>query len=212
MNRIHIPLTKSHLEIIRDIALEEFNRFCNEAGNPTGKFKVYRDKLIGIFLCQGAAQHYIDNLNIKHEEIDHRVYVNEEEILKLEDKSNGVKFDREGNVLAGIQDIDIWFFFHEDEDVYMNSRGCKKEKVIFLDGIGNIKVDFMKKTIGKKISNLVSNNESEKLLKNYLKYAGTDTSYYLGQKSIIGIFPETILNKPVYICKRKLDSFKEVGF
>jgi hypothetical protein len=80
MDRIHLPITESHLNKIRDSALKELDRFLNRSGTPAGKFSVYKKKLVGIFLCQGAAQHYLDYLGSKNGIVNRQVYVKEEEV------------------------------------------------------------------------------------------------------------------------------------
>lgn len=207
MARIHQPLKESHLRIIKDAALKELDRFYTEVGASPGKYSVYKDKLIGIFLCQGSAQHYVDISLPKPEVYDKEVFLSEDDVFELEDKSEGVKFDDKGNVLSGIQDIDVWFLFYNDPEIDIPHRGnCKKEEEVSLD-IGDIRVDFMKKTIGKEISKSAVGKDIPTLVKAYLTDAYTDTSYYLGQKSIIGLYPESIFSKPIYLCSRKLESF-----
>lgn len=49
-------LDKDDLQEIRQYAIEELNRFLYKVGNPEGKYKVHKGKLIAICLCQGAAQ------------------------------------------------------------------------------------------------------------------------------------------------------------
>lgn len=209
MTRIHQPLTDAHLEVIKEEALKELNRFYTEVGAP-GKYSVYKNKLIGIFLCQGAVQHYVNASLPKSEVYDKEVFLSEEDVLELEDKAAGVKFDNEGNVLSGIQDIDVWFLFHKDPEVSIpDIRNCKAEGQVFLEGIGAIKVDFMKKAISKKISDSVVGKDIPTVVKAYLSNADTDTSYYLAQKSIIGLYPDTMFSLPIYKCRRRLESFKE---
>jgi hypothetical protein len=58
--RTYEELGSDDLQEIRQYAIEELNRFLYKVGNPEGKYKVYRGKLIAMCLCQGAAQHFVD--------------------------------------------------------------------------------------------------------------------------------------------------------
>jgi hypothetical protein len=58
------------------------HRFLNHAGNPNGKYKGYENRKVGICLCQGAAQHYVDMSN--EDKFDNEMYIDEREV-----KENG---------------------------------------------------------------------------------------------------------------------------
>ena len=64
MGRTFRKLKEGELRRVLELALIEFERFLTAAGNPVGKYRYYRDRLICICLAQGAAQHFIDIRNI----------------------------------------------------------------------------------------------------------------------------------------------------
>jgi hypothetical protein len=116
----------------------------------------------------------------------------------------------EGNVLSGIHDIDVWLFFRKDENIDIpNINNCLKENEIFLDDIGNLKVHFMKKAIKDKVISLSEDESITSMIMSYINHAKTDTSNLLSEKSIIGLYPESIFKIPIYRCCRKLESFNK---
>jgi hypothetical protein len=67
--RLMTPLNRNDLELLREMALEEHQRFFER--NPHLK-NTYYGSLIGICLCQGAASHYLNpTVGIKDFDIWH---------------------------------------------------------------------------------------------------------------------------------------------
>ena len=58
--RTYQKLGMSDLQEMKCHALKELSRFYVKVGKPAGKYKVYKQKLIAICLCQGAAQHFVN--------------------------------------------------------------------------------------------------------------------------------------------------------
>ena len=133
-------------------ALEELQRFLFEMGKPIGKYSVYKDKLIAICLCQGAAQHYVDTLNIY--EFDKIIPIENKEI-----QARKLRINKYGKVLFGINDIDIWYFFEEDDVIKIpNRRNCKKTTNKLFTNLGERRIDFMKKALDMKNFNRIEIN------------------------------------------------------
>jgi hypothetical protein len=86
-------------------------------------------------------------------------------------------------------------FFHKDNDIAIpDAKNMRKEDKIFLDGFGNIKIHFMKKTI----KNKSLNNSIKDIMMSYVNSCRTKTAYCLSKKSIIGLYPESIYKVPIY--------------
>lgn len=197
MGRVFEKLTIKNLEEIRNYALAELEKFLY---TEPCKYEVYEKHLIAICLCQGAAQHYVDGLDIN--EFDNIFKVGESEITKLNDKMEGIKFDR-GNLRTGIHDIDVWMFFKEDDTIKIPHRGNKKSTIeASLSGLGSLSFDFMKKTISEKVINQSSSLSPKDILESYLNNAETDSSEFLSQKSIVGLYPLEIFAEPIWRVKR----------
>src|SRR3989442_12478075 len=120
MSRIFQSLSRSDLEELREHALTELDRFLTRAGDPAGKFRRYEHRLIAICLGQGTAQHFVD---LQAPSVfDNEVVVSSEKIAA---KSHKVL--PSGQVISGIKDIDVWFFFEHDDAVPIpNVRHCRK--------------------------------------------------------------------------------------
>jgi len=85
--RTYEQLGLDDLKEIRQHALVELDRFLYRIGNPKGKYVVYRDRLIVICLCQGAAQHFVDRTTgIK--DIDVWFFFQEHRDVKIPDIKN----------------------------------------------------------------------------------------------------------------------------
>ncbi len=156
--RTYPKLTCDDLKNIRDFVLSvELPRFLSMKEE---KYSVYRDKLIAIALCQGAALHFID-------------------------KKNGVK------------DIDVWFFFEEDEKVKIPHRNnMLKSYCIECPNFGVKRIDCLKKMISLTIIGMAGSKDPLQVLRTYLKHAGTQTAYFLSQKPCIILYPNS------YFCTR----------
>ncbi len=194
--RIWAPITISHLEILKHVALDELKRFLNEAGNPKGKYSVYRNRLVAICLCQGSAQYFFELWLMGKQSEDKVLEVNRKEI---EEKSLKV---REINkiVLSGIKDIDIWFFFEEHPEIKIpHIRNMRKSIILEIPGLGRRRIDFMKKMIAKSI--LKNSTSVEEIIRKYLAIE-TNSAKFLSEKSIIGLYPEKLFAKSVWKVKR----------
>ena len=192
MTRVYTRLTRNDLIQMRDFALEELDRFLYSAGSPLGKFQKYSKRLIAICLCQGAAQHYLQNLS------SHSYH----KIVCIEDaaiRQKGYRLDRQGNVLAGIKDIDIWFFFYEHPKLPIpHVKNCKKSTHKSFYKLGNRTIDFMKKTIAKKVVASAISNHSADIIRAYLQNVNTQTSDCLARASIVGLYPNILLGRPIW--------------
>lgn len=197
MDRNFKQLTYHNLKEIRDYALDELERFLY---SNQGKYEVYENNLIAICLCQGSAQHYLDTLN--SDLYDVKVLIDETEIINLERKMKGIRFEN-GQVKNGIRDIDVWLFFAEDNTIKIPHINNNRITTIeYLSNIGKIQFDFMKKTINRKVINKSEVIESKEIIKSYLMNARTESSKFLSQKSIIGLYPPEIFAKPIWKVKR----------
>jgi hypothetical protein len=142
-----------------------------------------------------VAQHFVENQSIK--EYDYIDYVDSNEI-----EQKGYKICNDGQVLSGIKDVDIWFFFEEDKNVKIpDIKNMKKTIVEDLPEIGRKKIDFMKKAVGKKSDGFDSSMPKESVIK-YITARGTGTSKHLKRKSIIGLYPEYISGEILWAVKR----------
>ena len=192
--RVWAPITISHLEILKHVALDELKRFLNEAGTPQGKYSVYKNRLIAVCLCQGAAQYFFELWLMGKEPEDKVVEVKQKEI---EEKSLKVK---DKIVLSGIKDIDIWFFFEEHPEIEIpHIRNMRKSIILEIPGLGKRRIDFMKKMIAKSI--LENSTSIEEIIRKYLALE-TNSARFLSEKSIIGVYPEKLFAKPIWKVKR----------
>jgi hypothetical protein len=104
--RTYEKLTKEDLKEIEQYAKEELKRFLNEVGNPNGKYRVYENKLIAICLCQGAAQHFVDEkTGIK--DIDVWFFFKEDKKVKLPNRKNMRKLVSKKFTNIGNKSIDF---------------------------------------------------------------------------------------------------------
>lgn len=199
--RIHEPITEGHLEIIKDSALDELYRFYNSVGTPPGKYRVYEDKLIGICICQGGAQHYLDNLDLN--DFDHTAYVTQQEIKNLNKKAEGVIVTSEGVVKNGIKDLDVWFFFRPDAQVPIpHKRNLCKTIALELPGIGLVDIDFLKKMIKDETIQKAKNNTPSAIILSYLHNEETSTARELSKKSVVMLYPDVLFGEPIWKVKR----------
>ena len=96
------------LQEVRYHALSELERFINASDTPPGKYSRYADRLVAICLVQGAAQHFVELEYATA--FDNQVRVGQ---AKIQDK--GFRVLSDGRVISGIKDMDVIFFFREDE-------------------------------------------------------------------------------------------------
>ena len=173
----------------------ELHRFLNHAGNPPGKFKVYEDSLLGICLCQGAAQHYVDMSS--EDKFDNELYIDERKV-----KEKGYMVWPGGRVISGIKDIDVFFFFVAHDHVSIpNIRHCRKSVIAKFSDIGEYRIDFMKKGISKEIVDAMKDGNPINVILQYLKYTHHGQAY-LSKQSVVGLYPDEIFGKIIWKTKR----------
>ena len=155
--RYYEKLTTDDLKEMRDYALRELERFC-QIGQ--GKYSIYKEKLVAICLCQGAAKHYVYQKN-------------------------------------GVEDIDIWFFFEEDENVKIPHIGNMRKLIwATLTKLGTKPFDFLKKMIP---LDFVVENDKSKTIHNYLERCKTRTAEILSEKPIVGLYPDEVFGKVLWL-------------
>ena len=171
------------------------DRFLNAAGTPPGKYSRYADRLIAICLAQGTAQHLVDHLN-DSSAFDNEVFVSQTEI-----RDKGFRVLPNGRVIYGIKDIDVFFFFREDENLPLpNNRHLRKSVVADLRALGERRLDFMKKGISESILVKATGGHTHELARAYLRES-LHGRRYLSKKSLIGLYPETVFCLPIWRTK-----------
>lgn len=190
MNRIFQRLSSNDLEKIREYALEEFQRFLTYAGNPQGKYRRYENRLIAICLGQGAAQHFIDLQELS-------VFDNEVKLEQQKIQEKGYKVDSNGKVISGIKDIDVWFFFEQDDDLKIPNRYSIKSIQKDFGNLGARRIDFLRKGLIWQISR-------RETICSYLKANNRvgSTGWYLAQKSLVGLEPASLFGEILWATKR----------
>jgi hypothetical protein len=192
MARTYLKLGGRDLRRIQGFALQELNRFLYHAGSPPGKFRVYRYRLIAICLCQGAAQHYLQSKLIAH--FDRKVVIRSDTI-----REKGYRIDTGGRVLAGLKDIDVWFFFRPHPGVRIPDIGnCRKHAVGSFGRFGDRDLDFMKKVINTNIVANAKGGRRKEIVRSYLENANTLTSNCLAAASVVGLYPDSLLGRLIW--------------
>ncbi len=191
MNRTFQRLSRNDLRKIREYALEELERFLTCAGSPRGKYRRYENRLIAICLGQGAAQHFVDLQELSV--FDNEVKVDQEEI-----NERGYEIEPNGNVISGVKDIDVWFFFEQDDDLKIpDIKNCRKSIQKDFGNLGTRNIDFLKK-------GLIRKGSHRKTVRSYLK--GNNRSgnawWYLAQKSLVGLEPKSLFGEILWATKR----------
>ena len=191
MNRTFRELSSNDLAEIREYALEELKRFLTDAGTPQGKYRRYENRLIAICLGQGAAQHFIDLQELS-------VFDNEVKLEQQKIQEKGYKIDSNGKVISGIKDIDVWFFFEQDDDLKIpDIRNCRNSIQKDFGNLGARSIDFLKK-------GLIRKDSPTETVRSYLK--GNNRSgnawWYLAQKSLVGLEPECLFEEILWATKR----------
>jgi hypothetical protein len=195
MERTFQVLSYDDLEEFRASSLIELDRFLAQAGNPPGKFRCYESRLIAICLAQGAAQHFVD---LKGQNVfDNEVFVSAEEIAE-----KGFKVLPDGQVINGVKDIDVWFFFESDLLVRIpNRQHCRKSTTTLLSAFGERRFDFMKKGISETILGRITDRNPKTIVRTYLQ--GTEHGRnYLSKKSLIGLYPDSCFGYLFWATKR----------
>ena len=190
MNRIFRELSSNDLAEIREYALAELKRFLTDAGTPSGKYGRYENRLIAICLGQGAAQHFVDRQELSA--FDNEVKVGKEKI-----NEKGHKIDSNGKVISGIKDIDVWFFFEQDDDLKIPDRYRIKSIQKDFENLGKRRIDFLRK-------GLIRKGSSRETVRSYLRgnNRGGNAWWYLAQKSLIGLEPASLFEEILWATKR----------
>jgi hypothetical protein len=193
--RIFVPLDAANTREIVRHSFSELDRFLNVAGTPPGKYSRYSRGLIGMCLVQGAAQHVVDVGGPNT--FDNEVCIGQAEV---HDKGFQVRPD--GRVISGIKDIDVIFFFRDEECLPLpKNRHLRKSLVVNFRALGKRRLDFMKKGIPEGILTRAVSDHPRDIFRAYVE--GTDHGCrYLSKKSLIGLYPEKIFCEPLWCTKR----------
>ncbi len=192
-HRTYEIIKRENIEQFISLSFSELERLYETVAE--GKYEVFRNKLIAICLCQGVAQHIVES-GFKGEYND-IIHVEKDEI-----EEKGFVTTSSGKVLSGIRDIDIWFFFEESEKVKMpHIRNMLKSIDMDLLGLGNRKIDFLKKAVGKRIDGFTIELPKESVIK-YITTKGTSTANHLKRKSVVGLYPKAIEGEVLWSVKR----------
>ena len=190
------PLSLEDLQELTRLSLEELERFTASAGIPPGKYRPYLGRLIAICLCQGAAQHYVDLQDVK--DFDKEVLVNDEEI-----QEKGYEILPTGQVVSGVKDVDVVFFFEHYAPVSIPSRRhCLKAIEVKLPTLGRRRVDFLKKSVRPQITENAESRETSAIIRSYIKSTAHGRDY-LGMKSVVGLYPADILGCSIWQTRRQ---------
>ena len=196
MPRTFQKLEQDDMQEVRRHAFLELDRFLNVAGTPPGKYSRYADRLLAICLAQGAAQHLIDL------EVGAAAFDNEVRVSLLEIRDKGLCVSPTGRVISGIKDVDVLFFFREDEDLPLtNNRHLRKSVVANLGSLGKRRLDFMKKGMAESILAKAESDHPRDTTRAYLRESRHGRRY-LARKSLIGLYPEAIFCQPVWRTRR----------
>jgi hypothetical protein len=188
LDRTFAPLELSDLRNLCPRAAEETRRFYDHVA--FGKYSRYHDRLLAVVVVQGAAQHFVDTR--PELKADHHIEVDRKTI---EEKGQIVTDD--GRVISGVKDLDIAILFDAIPDVPIPPRNhCLKAVWVTLPGLGERKLDLMKKsvvTIGAK--------DSAGIVRSYLQNTPHGTKF-LSKKSVLGLYPEPIFGQPLWVSRR----------
>jgi hypothetical protein len=141
--------------------------------------------LIAICLGQGAAQHFVDLQDLSV--FDNEVLVSPEKIA-----AKGHNVLPSGQVISGIKDIDIWFFFEHDDAIPIpNIRHCRKSVTTHFRNIGERRLDFMKKGVSETLSRQITSPNPKVIVRSYLQ-STEHGQRYLSRKSLVGLYPVSV--------------------
>jgi len=100
---------------------------------------------------------------------------------------------------TGIKDLDIWFFFKEDENVKIpDIKNMRYSVHVSLKNIGEKRIDYLKKSVERDVIDVSESKKPEDILRSYLQNANTHTSKELAKKSIVGLYPDKIFGKIIW--------------
>lgn len=183
------------LREVRRLALSEMERFLYAAGSPPGKYSLYADRLVAICLAQGAAQHLVDlDAASAH---DNEVRVDETGV-----RDKGLRVLPDGRVLSGVKDLDVVFFFREDDRLPLpTNRHLRKSVVADLPTLGRRRLDFMKKGVPEGMLEQTGGDRPRDVVRTYLRRS-RHGSLYLSRKSVIGLHPPEIFDARIWATRR----------
>ncbi|PXW30380.1 UNVERIFIED_CONTAM: hypothetical protein DES50_108190 [Williamsia faeni] len=159
--RSYERLTVEHLERLRVSAVAERERMFRQ--NP--RLEVYRNRVVLVALCQGAAWHYRDPT-------------------------------------VGVKDFDVYTFYAAHPTERMNERA--KSRFDFGRSIFGIHPDELKKRrprkgrhidLMRKLFNVKRDADPIEALHAYLNAQETDSAYFIAEKSVIGLEPESVFGR-----------------
>jgi hypothetical protein len=187
-------IVSEDLREIARLSLEELNRFTTKAGKPPGKYAPYLERLIAVCLCQGAAQHYVDVQNSGG--FENEVLVSTSEI-----REKGFQTVATGQVLSGVKDVDVVFFFEYYNPIPIPPRRhCLRRVYAELPSLGRRRIDFMKRTVLPEVICSAGVREPSAIVGSYIKH--TAHGQFLGTKSVIGLYPENIMATAIWRTRR----------
>ena len=107
-----------------------------------------------------------------------------------------------GQVISGIKDIDVWFFFEHDDAVPIpNVRHCRKSVTTRLRNLDERRLDFMKKGGTETLISQVTSPNPKATVRSYLQ--GTMHGWcYLSRKSLVGLYPVSVFEHLFWATRR----------
>jgi hypothetical protein len=162
-----VHMNSEDLARLRDFACHFF-----ESYHYTIKFK---DQLLGIALCQGAANHYA---------------VCQGAAKRYHDLEK-----------CGVKDIDIWFFLKKTSDHNFNNRWIQQRDYGESkfgrnpedEGYVGRRIDFLGRSIDFK------NMSVEGSIRSWIIHGGGNSPNLISQKVVVGLYPEDIFNRFIWI-------------
>lgn len=135
----------------------------------------FQDLLLCITLCQGAANHYA--------------------------VCHGYAKRYYDSTRIGVKDFDIWFFFRKEEARIFNPRWIGEKDLGYTkfgrnpDDVGftGRRIDF----IGRSIT--FGKMDIEGSIRRWLKSAGGVSPRYLLQKAVVGLYPDEVLGRVIWV-------------
>ena len=164
--RAYEKITVEDLTRLRELALRDLKEFFKR--HP--RYEPYKNSLILIALCQGAALHFIDG---KEGVKDFDVWS-----FFAENPSVKLPYRRKKQVDSGLHKFGV----HPD-DVKKGYNGRHVD--LFMRGIKPDIVNHEKR-------------DPKGCINGYLKMAKTETARFLAEKAVVGLYPDTILGEILY--------------
>jgi hypothetical protein len=194
MDRTFGRLDVANLHEVRHYTLSEVDRFLNVAGTPPGKYLRYADRLIGVCLAHGAAQHFVDLQSAG-------TFDNEVSVSRAEINRKGFRVLRNGRVINGINDLDVYFFFRQDEILPIPNRYRRKSLMVNLEALGERRLDFMRKGIPESVLTQAASDHPRDIIRAYIQESHHGR-HYLSKKSLIGLHPDALFGQLAWQTRR----------